>query len=134
MILSLVCWALVVAGQTPAPPEPPPVSDLGRFPPAADCVEEIDRWRRHLAWLHAAESLAPRQYREHYRAWQRQTRDVLGLWETLHEAHVRHGNLWDDDARCCLAALCARLGPAAYRAGRMPWCPVRWDLEPWRDE
>lgn len=129
--------SLVLAVQAPADPAPPvllapPIADLALFPDDAACNQQIIAWRRHLHWLAICEGLAPRHHRAQYQRWQRQTRDLIGLWETLEEAHARREN-WEDDTRRCLLALYRWLGPDAYYAGRMPSCPIEHACEPWCD-
>ncbi len=117
---ALVVW-LALAAQTPVPL--PPVEDLARFPTTGDCIGQLLLWREHLAWLSRREGVADWPQRELYRRWQQQTKDVIGLWETLQETHFSARQCWDDDTRRSLAALRRWLGPKAYYAGRLPQIP-----------
>jgi hypothetical protein len=111
----------------------PPAGDVDRFPGAEESAAQITRWRRHLTWLMLHETVAPWPGREQIRQWQRQTRAIIGQYSTLEEARSRREQLWEDDCRRALAALWQQIGPDAYAAGALPFCPIVHPWEPWCD-
>jgi len=105
-------------------PEPPPLSDLSRFPPPPVVSAARQFGMDYLLALKRLQTMEPARWSEIQQALEA-TAANQDVWDYL--AYAQHHEWQDWFRQDMLELLRKRLGPTAYATGRMPppiplWC------------
>ena len=116
-----ICLALIATAGPDS--SPPPLADVGRFPPAEVARLQLEFNQAVQSYLELRLSVAPHHAEEICTALE-VNRQLGRAWDTLLDAHDT--DYTETYRRSCLADLRDRLGFPAYSHGAMPPAVAYW--------